>query len=98
MIEGGEILRRLLSSDVKGDLLILFHKNPGLIDGIDAVARRIGRRANAIETEIRDLIDLGVLKTKRIGTITVYLLDRKKDADLQEISASYVRNLKLDKR
>ena len=97
MIEGSEILRRLLSSEIKGDLLVLFHKNPGLIDTMDGVARRIGRAATAIEAEIRDLVDLGVLRTKRIGTSKVYLLDRARDADLQEISANYVRNVRISR-
>jgi len=89
-----EILDRLLSSDVKGDLLLLFHKNPGLIDTMESVARRIGRVTKTIETDIRDLVDLGVLKTKHIGRFEVFLLDRARDKELQKTIASYIRSLK----
>lgn len=53
--------------------------------------------AEAIGAEIRDLVDLGVLRTKRIGTSKVYLLDRARDKGVQEISANYVTNLKISK-
>lgn len=96
MNDGLTILNSLLSSEVKGDLLVLFHKNPGLIDTIKGVARRIGRRANTIEQEVKDLIDLGVLGTKRIGTSEVIFLDRARDKEIQEIIANYLKNLKKD--
>lgn len=94
MSQGREILSRLLSSEVKGDLLVLFHKNPGLVDTMDGVARRIGRRANSIEADAKDLVDLGVLKTKRIGESEVILLDRARDKEIQEITSNYIKSLK----
>jgi len=86
----------LLSSDVKADLLALFHKNPGLIDSIDGVARRIGRTANAIEKDVGELVDLGVLKRKRLSTSEVFLLDRAKDKEIQGIIANQIKSLKTD--
>lgn len=77
MSQGSEILNRLLSSEVKADLLVLFHKNPGLIDSMDGVARRIGGRTNSIEADVKDLVDLGILRTKRIGRSEVILLPCK---------------------
>ena len=97
MSEGSEILRRLLSSEVKGDLLVLFHKNPGLIDKAEGVARRIGRIASAIEADVKDLMDLGVLKRKRIGRSEVILLDRARDKEVQDIVANYLKSLKTTK-
>lgn len=86
----------MLSSDVKADLLALFHKNPGLIDSIDGVARRIGRTANAIEKDVGELVDLGVLKRKRLSTSEVFLLDRAKDKEIQGIIANQIKSLKTD--
>ena len=77
MSQGSEILNRLLSSEVKADPLVLFHKNPGLIDSMDGVARRIGGRTNSIEADVKDLVDLGILRTKRIGRSEVILLPCK---------------------
>jgi predicted transcriptional regulator len=62
-------MTRLLSSEVKGDLLVMFHKNPGIMDTMDGVARRIGRTASAVETDVEDLVKLGLLRKKRIGKL-----------------------------
>ncbi len=96
MTIGADILSRLLSSEAKGDLLVLFHKNPGLIDTIDGVARRVGRTGDSIAQDVRDLFDLGVLRNYRIGNSEVLHLNRQRDREVQEAVASYLENLKKD--
>src|SRR3989441_12954928 len=81
----------LISTEVKGDLLVLFHKNPGLIDTFEGVARRIGRVAKTIDADVKDLVTLGVLKTRRIGSQEVIFLDRARDRETQ---AAIVEHLK----
>lgn len=93
MIEESTILDKLLTTEVKGDLLALFHKNPGLIDTQDGVARRIGRKPVSIEADVKDLVDMGVLKTLKIGRHVVILLDRKKDRDIQAAIANHLKSL-----
>ena len=85
-----QILSELLASEIRGDLLTLFHRNPGLIDTIDGVARRIGRTAVAIESDVKDLAKLGVLKTKIIGKSEVIFLDRNKDREILESVADHL--------
>jgi hypothetical protein len=86
-----EITDLLLSSEVKGDLLSLFHRNPGLIDTLEGVALRVGRRGEAIEDDVVELIELGLLKSKRIGDQKILTLDRARDRELQAILAEHVR-------
>src|SRR6267378_2154359 len=88
------ILSRLLSSDAKADLLVLFHKNPGLIDTMEAIARRIGRMGSAVEAEMRDLVAMGLLKVKVIGGNMVYSLDRSGDKRILEEAADHIRIVK----
>jgi hypothetical protein len=87
------ILQRLLSSDVKADLLVLFHKNPGLIDTMDGIARRIGRLANAVEAEIRDLVAMGLLRVKFIGGTQVYALDKARDKHVLDAAANQIKSI-----
>ncbi len=94
-MSGSEILSTLLGSEVRGDLLVLFHRNPGLIDTVDGVARRIGRATVAIISEVRELLQLGVLKQKRIGTSEVVFLDRAKDRELLESIANHLKTLRM---
>lgn len=86
-----ELLRRLLASEVKGELLLLFHKNPGLIDTLDGVARRIGRTANTIEADAGDLLNLGILKTKRVGQSEVVFLNLARDKEIQEVLVRHLQ-------
>ena len=94
-MSGSEILSTLLGSEVRGDLLVLFHRNPGLIDTVDGVARRIGRTTVAVISEVRELLQLGVLKQKRIGTSEVVFLDRAKDRELLESVANHLKTLRI---
>lgn len=88
-----QILSTLLASEVRGDLLVLFHRNPGLIDTIEGVARRIGRTPASIQSDVRELIKLGVLKEKKVGGADVIILDRARDREILESVADRIRNM-----
>ena len=92
-MSGSEILTTLLGSEIRGDLLVLFHRNPGLIDTVDGVARRIGRTTVAVISEVRELLQLGVLKQRRIGTSEVVFLDRAKDREVLESVANHLKTI-----
>ena len=94
-MSGSEILSTLLGSEVRGDLLVLFHRNPGVIDTVDGVARRIGRTTVAVISEVRELLELGVLKQKRIGASEVVYLDRAKDRELLQSVANHLKTLRV---
>ncbi len=94
MMDGAVVLSKLLSSETKGELLILFRKNPGVIDTIEGVARRIGKKPNAIEGDVKEFLDLGLLKSKRIGSADAIFLNAEVDKEFQEIVAKYLNSLK----
>lgn len=88
-----QILSTLLASEIRGDLLVLFHRNPGLIDTIEGVARRIGRTPGSIQSDVRELVKLGVLKEKKVGGADVIFLDRVRDREVLESVADRIRNM-----
>jgi predicted transcriptional regulator len=94
MSKPNEMIDKLLSSEAKGELLILFHKNPGLIDTLDGVARRIGRNGSVIEKDVKDLMDLGLLRSRRIGKFQVISLNRARDMEIQNIISDYIMKMK----
>ena len=94
-MSGGEILSTLLGSEVRGDLLILFHKNPGLIDTVDGIARRIGRTTISVISDVRELLQLGLLKQRRIGASEVLFLDRAKDREILESVANHLKTVQI---
>jgi hypothetical protein len=89
-----QLFQSMLSSEIKGDLLVLFHKNPGLIDSLDGVARRIGRIGPAIQTDVQDMVNAHILGTRRIGGREIIFLDRTGDKAAQETILGYLKNLK----
>ncbi len=91
---GKSLLENLLGSDGKAQLLVLFRRNPGLVDEIDGIARRIGRKKEHVESDLKDLVEAGVLKERRVGSIPVFSLDGKKDAEVQRAVGSYVMGIK----
>jgi len=88
----GELVARLLASEVRGDILALFHRNPGIIDTLEGVALRIGKRAESIEEDIKDFVDLGILRARRIGNSKVLSLNRERDRETQQLLAEHVKN------
>jgi predicted transcriptional regulator len=94
-VSGPEVLSTLLASEVRGDLLVLFHKNPGLIDTVDGVARRVGRTTIAVISDVRELLQLGVLRQKRIGSSEVVYLDRAKDRELLESVVNHLKTVRI---
>jgi hypothetical protein len=89
-----QLFQSMLSSEIKGDLLVLFHKNPGLIDSLDGVARRIGRVGAAIQSDVQDMVSAHVLGTRMIGGREIIFLDRSGDKAAQDTILSYLKNLK----
>ena len=90
---GKELVQRLLTSESKGEILTLFHKNPGLIDSMDGVARRIGKGKNQIEDDVKDFLEMGLLRSKTVGQIQLISLDKSKDMEVQNSLADYFRGL-----
>lgn len=90
---GASLLRSLLSTGTKADLLQLFHRNPGLIDTVDGIARRVGKKPDAIRTEVSELQGESILLKKKVGNRDVYFLNRERDSQAQEEIARYIKSV-----
>ncbi len=71
-----KIFERLLDSDVKADLLTLFHNNANLTDTPEGLAKRIGRTPVEVQHELNDLVELGILEKVEVFS---FGLDRDKE-------------------
>lgn len=91
---GKGLLERLLSSESKGELLTLFHRNPGLIDSVDGIARRVGKTKESIEEDVKDFVDMGLLTSQRVGKLVLISLSREKDQEVQSSLADYFRSIR----
>lgn len=71
----------VLSSDIKLELLRLFHTNPKLTCSSEQMTKQIGRTKDELQHELNDLVAIGVLK--RIGGLESFCLDEDKDGEIQ---------------
>jgi len=74
-----KLFERLLDTDVKADLLTLFHNNVNLTDTPEGLAEKIGRSPAEVQRELEDLVELGVLKK-----VEVYSYGSDRDREIQE--------------
>jgi hypothetical protein len=97
--EGESLLQRLLSSEVKTDLLTLFHRNPGLVDTASGVGLRIGRTGSEVAGDIGDFVDLGLLTKRTLGkgSVEVVQLNRLRDREIQASLERHFGELKREK-
>ena len=93
MNEKEPILEKLFASEVKVELLVLFHGNPGIVDTMDGVARRIGRRGSDIEADLEDYVTLGILRKRTLGNQKIFSLDRSGDKQMQNSLDYYFKSL-----
>lgn len=74
-----KLFERLLDTDVKADLLTLFHNNSGLSETSDGLARRVGRSPAEVYRELEDLVELGILKK-----VEMYSFGVDRDKEIQD--------------
>ena len=85
-----ELSEKLIGTEIKAELLRLFHMNPGILDTLDSIARRIGRMPKDVETEISTLVEVGVLRKERFGKLDVLSLNISKDKEIQKKLAELI--------
>ena len=74
-----KLFERLLDTDVKADLLTLFHNNPNLSETSDGLARRVGRNPTEVHHELEDLAELGILRK-----VEMYSFGVDRDKEIQD--------------
>jgi len=85
-----ELSEKLIGTEIKAELLHLFHMNPGILDTVESIARRVGRMPKDVETEISPLVELGVLRKERFGNLDVVSLNMSKDREIQKKIAELI--------
>lgn len=84
------IIDVFLSSEAMADIVLLFRRNPMLIDNGDHIASRIGGKGESVERDMKRLANLGVLNAEKIGKKTWFGFNAKKDRQIQEIIKNYI--------
>lgn len=63
-----------VNSFIKWDLIRFFYENPNTTDSADNIARYAGRNVAAVEPELEELVNSGVMEKRFLDDLTVYSL------------------------
>ncbi len=67
-----EFVKTKVNSFIKWDLVRFFHENPHTADTAENIARYTGRHVGAIQPELEDLVEDGVMQVRRIDDTAIY--------------------------
>jgi len=63
-----------INSFIKWDLIRFFYENPNTTDSAHNIARYAGRNVTAVEPELEELVDGGVMEKRYVNELAVYSL------------------------
>jgi hypothetical protein len=69
-----EFVKTRVNTFIKWDLVRFFHENPNTADTVENIARYAGRNVIAVEPELNELVESGVMEIRRLDEIPVYSL------------------------
>ena len=72
------LFEKLISTETKAELLILFHTYPHLVASLDELAGRLGRPSKEIRKDIDEFVRMGLINEN-----PVYSFNRERDRELQ---------------
>ena len=57
-----DFVKNKVNSFIKWDLVRFFHENPHTADTVENIAKYAGRNVTAVEPELEELVDSGIMK------------------------------------
>ena len=62
-----DFVKTKVNSFIKWDLVRFFHENPHTADTVDNIAKYAGRNVDAVEPELEELVESGIMKKTELG-------------------------------
>ncbi len=69
-----DFVKTKVNSFIKWDLVRFFYENPNTADSAHNIARYAGRNVTAVEPELEDLVNGGVMEKRYLNDLAVYSL------------------------
>ena len=69
-----DFVKTKVNSFIKWDLVRFFHENPHTADTVENIAKYAGRNVTAVEPELEELVDSGIMKKTLLGESPIYAL------------------------
>ena len=80
-----------MDSPLKVQIVSFYHQNPGIIETVEGLARRMGSDPEVMRRIVADHVKIGFLRQRSLGSAKVLLFDRQGEQKLQEYVSRSVR-------
>jgi hypothetical protein len=89
--EAEAVLAAWADSDTKIQVLVFFHRNPGIIETLEGLALRLGIAPEALRREIADHVRLGIVHLRDAGGRKVLVYDRHRNDEVERLISRRVK-------
>jgi hypothetical protein len=69
-----DFVKTKVNSFIKWDLVRFFHENPHTADTVENIAKYAGRNIDAVEPELEELVQSGIMQKTELGDTSIYTL------------------------
>lgn len=91
--EFSKIMELWVATDLKVQVLVFYHDNPGVLETLEGLALRLGTSVEALRKEIAGHLALGLIQEKKAGAHTILVFDRKRESEVQRAIEQHFRDL-----
>ena len=78
-----KLLELWVDSSLKVQVIVFFHDNPGILETLEGLAKRLGTSVDRLRKEIAGHLSLGILHEQKVDGITLLVYDRRKEGSVQ---------------
>jgi hypothetical protein len=80
-----------VDTDLKAQVIVFYQNNPGVIETMEGLARRLGTNVDELRKNIAAHVQLGFLHEKRVGDQTVLVYDRQQHTRIENFIAEELK-------
>ncbi len=74
-----DFIKTKVNSFIKWDLVRFFYENPNTTDSVENIAKYAGRNTAAVQSELKELVESGVMQMQLVDNLPVYSLASDKE-------------------
>jgi hypothetical protein len=83
-----DFIKTKVNSFIKWDLVRFFYENTSTTDSVENIAKYAGRNTTAVQTELEELVESGVIEMQLVEDLPVYAL--ASDEEMRQLIEKFI--------
>jgi hypothetical protein len=83
-----DLVKTKVNSFIKWDLVRFLRENPNTADTAENIAKYVGRNAAAVEPELRELVQSGIMDVEQVEDMPIFCLTQ--DSSVRELLDRFI--------